>query len=74
MKTHNVLTHLWDNNFSELKFSGYGYYDIRTRPVNMRVSKILIPADSGYPFLISIFYPLRILSADTRGYGFFGHP
>jgi len=49
----------------------YGYYDIHTRPINMRVSKILVPACSGYPFLISISYPLRVLSADTRGYEFF---
>jgi len=44
---------------------GYGYYDTRTRPVNMRVSKIPIPAGSGYPFLIFISYPLRVLSAST---------
>jgi len=44
---------------------GYGYYDTRTRPVNMRVSKIPVSASSKYPFLISIFYPLRILFADT---------
>jgi len=50
---------------------GYGYYDTRTRPVNMRVSKIPVPIGNGYPFLISIFYPLRVLSTDTRGYGFF---
>ena len=50
---------------------GYGYYNTRTHPVNMWVSKIPIPASSGYPFLISISYPLRILSIDTRGYGFF---
>jgi len=29
MKTHNVLTHLWGNNFSELKFSGYEYPRVR---------------------------------------------
>jgi len=40
----------------------------------MRVSKMPIPTGSGYPFLISIFYLLRVLSADTRGYGFFWHP
>jgi len=50
---------------------GYGYYDTRTRPVNMRVSKIPVPAGSGYPFLISVLYPLRVLSADTHGYEFF---
>jgi len=50
---------------------GYGYYDTRTRLVNMRVSKILVPASSGYPFLISVFYPLRVLFADIRGYGYF---
>jgi len=50
---------------------GYGYYDTRTRPVNMWVSKIPIPAGNGYPFLISVFYPLRVLSADTRDYKFF---
>jgi len=49
----------------------YGYYDIRTRPVNMRLSKIPVPMGSGYPFLISVFYPLRVLSADTRVYEFF---
>ena len=32
----------------------------------MRVSKIFVLASSGYPFLIFIFYPLRVLSADTR--------
>jgi len=47
---------------------GYGYYDTRTRPVNMRVSKISVPAGSGYRFLIFVFYPLRVLSADTREY------
>jgi len=47
------------------------YYDTRTRPVNMRISKIFIPAGSGYPFLIFVFYPLRILFTDIRGYGFF---
>jgi len=50
---------------------GYGYYDTRIRPVNMQVSKILVPADSGYPFLIFVFYPLRILSTDIHEYGFF---
>jgi len=50
---------------------GYGYYDTRTRPVNMRVSKIPVHAGSGYPFLISVSYPLRVLSTDTREYGFF---
>jgi len=44
---------------------GYGYYDTRTRPVNMRVSKISVPAGNGYPFLISVSYQLRVLSADT---------
>jgi len=24
---------------------GYGYYDTRIRPVNLRVSKILVPAN-----------------------------
>jgi len=50
---------------------GYGYYDTRTRPINMRVSKILVPADSGYLFLIFVFYPLRVLFANTHVYGFF---
>ena len=45
---------------------GYGYYDTRNCPVNMRVSKILVSASSKYPFLISIFYPLRVLFADTN--------
>jgi len=49
----------------------YGYYDNRTRPVNTRVSKIPVSAGSGYPFLIFVFYPLRVLSADTRRYKFF---
>jgi len=53
---------------------GYRYYDTRTRPVNMRVSKIPVPTGSGYPFLISVFYPLRILFADTREYEFFWCP
>ena len=53
---------------------GYGYYDTRTRPINMRVSKISIPADNGYPFLIFIFYMLRVLSAKICGYEFFWHP
>ena len=50
---------------------GCGYYDTLTRPVNMRVSKILVPAGSGYPFLVSVFYLLRVLSVDTHVYGFF---
>jgi len=49
----------------------YGYYDTRTRLVNMRVSKISVPAGSRYPFLISVFYPLRVLSVDTCEYRFF---
>jgi len=52
----------------------YGYYNTHTRPINMRVSKIPVPAGNGYPFLIFVSYPLRVLSADTRGYGFFWHP
>jgi len=44
---------------------GYEYYDTRTRPVNMRVSKIPVPTGSGYPFLIFVFYPLWVLSAGT---------
>jgi len=44
---------------------GYKYYDTRTRPVNMRVSKISIPTDNGYSFLISVSNPLGVLSADT---------
>ena len=39
---------------------GYGYYDTRTRLVNIRVSKIPVSADNEYPFLISIFYSLRV--------------
>ena len=58
-------------NIKECKFSGYEYYDTHTRPVNMRILKIPVPAGSGYPFLISIFYPLRVLSTDIRGYKFF---
>jgi len=50
---------------------GYEYYDTRTRPVNIWVSKIPIPADCGYPFLIFVSYPLRVLSADTRRYEYF---
>jgi len=50
---------------------GYGYYDTRTRLVNMRVSKIPVPMGSGYPFLIFVSYLLRVLSADTRRYEFF---
>jgi len=53
---------------------GYGYYDTCTRLVNMRVSKIPVPAGSGYAFLIFIFYLLRVLSANTRRYGSFWHP
>jgi len=49
---------------------GYGYYDTRTRPVNMRISKILVLANSVYPSLIYVFYSLRVLSADT-GYEYF---
>ena len=52
----------------------YGYYDTRTRLVNMRVSKISVPAGSRYPFLISVFYPLRVLSVDTCEYRFFWYP
>jgi len=50
---------------------GYEYYDTRTRPVNMRVSKVFVPAGRGYPLLIFISYPLRILSADIRVYEYF---
>jgi len=50
---------------------GYGYYDTRICPVNMRVSKISVPAGSGYPFLIFVLYPLQVLSADTHRYEFF---
>jgi len=50
---------------------GYEYYDTRTRSVNMRVSKIPVPVGSEYPFLISIFYPLWVLSTDTREYRLF---
>jgi len=50
---------------------GYGYYDTRTRPVNMRVSKIHVLAGIGFPFLIFVSYLLRVLSADIRGYRFF---
>jgi len=53
---------------------GYRYYDTRTYLVNMQVSKILIPAGSGYPFLIFVSYPLRVLSTDTRKYKYFWHP
>jgi len=49
---------------------GYGYYDTRTRPVNMRVSKILVPAGSGFPFSTRCgFYPR--IPAST---GFFDIP
>jgi len=54
-----------------MSIHGYGYYDIRTRPVNMWVLKILVSTNSGYPFLIFVSYPLRVLSTDTRGYEFF---
>jgi len=47
---------------------GYWYYDTRTRPVNMQIS------NSGYPFLIFVFYPLRVLSADTTGTNLFYIP
>jgi len=50
---------------------GYEYYDTRIRPINMRVSKIPVLAGSGYPFLLFVFYLLRVLSTDTHGYGFF---
>jgi len=50
------------------------YYDTRIRPINMRISKILVSAGSGYPFLIFVFYLLRVLSADTCGYEFFWRP
>ena len=53
---------------------GYGYYDTRTCPVNMRVLKISVPVTRRYLFTIFISYPVRILSADTHGYGFFSHP
>jgi len=33
---------------------GYGYYNTRTRPVNI----IPVPAGNGYLFLIFVFYPL----------------
>jgi len=51
----------------------YGYYITRICPINTRVLKIPVPVTHGYPFTISIFYPLRVLSADTRRYGFFWH-
>jgi len=41
-------------------------YDTCTRPVNMRVSKIPVPAGSGHSFLIFVSYPLRIFSTDTH--------
>jgi len=50
---------------------GYGYYDTHTRPVNMRILKILILASNEYPYLIFVSYPLQVLSADTRMYEFF---
>jgi len=50
---------------------GYRYYDTRTRPVNMRVSKIPVPTCKRHSFLISVFYPLRVLFTDTREYEFF---
>jgi len=40
----------------------------------MRVSKIPVPAGSGYPFLISISYPLWVLFADTHGTYIFDIP
>jgi len=51
----------------------YEYYDTRTRPVNMQVSKILVPASSGYSFLIFVSYPLRVLSVNTCRYEYFWH-
>jgi len=47
--------------------------DTRTYSVNMQVSKIYIFAGSGYPLLISVLYPLRVLSTNTYGYEFFWH-
>jgi len=55
-------------------YHGYGYYDTRTCPINIRVSKIPVPVGTRYPFLIFIFYILRVLSTDIRGYGYFWHP
>jgi len=53
---------------------GFGYYDTRTHPVNMRVLKIHVLVTRGYQFNIFISYPLRVLSADTRMYEYFCHP
>jgi len=44
--------------FSEYEYHGYGYYDTRSCPINMRVSKLLVLTGSRYPFLIFVFYPL----------------
>jgi len=52
----------------------YGYYDTCTHLVNMQVLKIPVPVTCRYSFTISIFYLLRVLSADTHGYKFFWHP
>ena len=75
----NIYIYIYIRYFCELKFSGtgihgYEYYDTRTRPVNMRVLKILVPASSGYPFLIFVSYSLQVLSTDTHEYEYFWHP
>jgi len=46
-------------------------YNICTHPFNMRVYKIFVPIIREYPFIISIFYPLRILSTNTCRYKYF---
>jgi len=62
----------------KLEYSGYGYPRVwiytRTRPVNMRVLKILAPCTCKYPFRIFISYPLLVLSMDAHSYEFFWHP
>jgi len=52
----------------------YGYYDTHTHPIHMQVLKVPVLVTRGYPFTISISYPLRVLSVDICRYEFFWHP
>ena len=49
----------------------YGYYDTHTHPIHMQVLKVPVLVTRGYPFTISISYPLRVLSVDICRYEFF---
>jgi len=52
---------------------GYGYYDTRTRPVNIRVYKP-VPVTREYPFTIYISYPCGFYPQIPVGTNFFDIP